>query len=168
VRTEIETLVLRRSTLRLLAFFFFVEFAETDRHNQAQSSSRSRDLRDLHKKEYAVADETSTAEAVNQKQVRLDEPKRERREHRLGGEPGPQSGEKRLRDTSDHPKREGGIRFEAHEPRSRNRRGYGGGKLLSHLSRRSGNTGKMRRSFKTQQTERSLEPKWLAAEISLG
>jgi hypothetical protein len=126
------------------------------------------------KKEYAVADETSTAEAVNQKQVRLDEPKRERRErrerreHRLGGEPGPQSGEKRLRDTGDHPKREGGIRFEAHEPRSRNRRGYGGGKLLSHLSRRSRNTGKMRRSFKTQQTERSLEPKWLAAEISLG
>ena len=38
------------------------------------------------KKEHAVADETSTAEAVNQKQVRLDEPKRERREHHLGGE----------------------------------------------------------------------------------
>jgi hypothetical protein len=41
------------------------------------------------KKEHSVADETSTAEAVNQKQVRSDEPKRERRErreHRLGGE----------------------------------------------------------------------------------
>ena len=41
------------------------------------------------KKEHAVANETSTPEDVNQKQVRSDEPRRERRErreHHLGGE----------------------------------------------------------------------------------
>jgi hypothetical protein len=38
------------------------------------------------KKEHAVGDETSTAEAVSEKRVCSDELKRERREHRLGSE----------------------------------------------------------------------------------
>jgi hypothetical protein len=110
VRTEIETLVLRGSTLRRSR-----SFSSSNSRKPTDITRRNRPAgREIceicTKKEHAVADETSTAEAVNQKQVRLDEPKRERRErrerreHRLGGEPGPQSGEKRLRDTGGHPK----------------------------------------------------------------